>query len=92
MAVKKYNINPLAILFHPELDKKNGYTTLASNPQTGEFIKVNQKDYFLLKIIEDNNDITVSGLQEHLGSDYSGDYLKEKLDNFIKENIIFENE
>lgn len=48
----KFFLNPLAILFHPNLDKSNKYTTIVRNPQTKQILKINPLSYDILKIID----------------------------------------
>lgn len=51
---KKYFVNPLAVLFHPEIDKINNYRTIVYNPTTEEILKINNFSYMILKVIDQN--------------------------------------
>lgn len=79
-------INPLAIIFLPQIDKKNSYETIACDWQKEEYIKINSAAYRILSTIKENPGITLSGLAGLLKKD------EVKLGKFLgemeKKNII----
>lgn len=85
---KNYFLNPLAVLFHTELDRKNGHKTIAYNTETEEIFKINCIGYIILKAIDENPGIGIDGISSLV----SGDVLK--VENFLesmkKENIVLE--
>lgn len=54
---KKYSVNPLAVLFHPEIDKINNYRTIVYDPTTEEILKINNFGHMILKTIDQNPDL-----------------------------------
>ncbi|OGM19271.1 hypothetical protein A2686_04775 [Candidatus Woesebacteria bacterium RIFCSPHIGHO2_01_FULL_38_10] len=62
-------INPLAIVFLPQIDKKNNYKTIACDWQKEEFVKVNSAAYKILYTIKENSGITISKLARLLQKD-----------------------
>lgn len=92
-----YDINPLGIIFIPEIDQKNGYKTIAYDVQKDELLKINKSGYFILKIIDDNPGISFDELSEKLKlvEETKGiNFLK--VLNFLKkmvaQNIVIEHE
>lgn len=89
MINKRFKINNLAVLFHPELDRKNGYNTVLQNPKTGNFLFVDKQGYTMLKTIDDSPGIDSEQLIEKL-HDLSVDKIEGQLKIFLSENIILE--
>lgn len=91
-----YFINPLAILFHPELDKRNNYKTIARNPETEEVLKVNAFGYDILKTIEENPSFDVESISQVVAKkrNLAEWQIETKIAKFMQlmvgENIIFE--
>ncbi len=80
---KKYFINPLAVIFHPVLDKENNYETIVFNPQTGDTFKINRFGYSVLKTIEDNPGLSLDYWQDETR-------LAKFVDQMARENVVSE--
>lgn len=74
-------INPLAIVFLPEIDARNGYNIIACNWEKEEFIKINPSGYKILKAIKDNPATTLHQLAKTLELEES------KLEIFLNEVV-----
>jgi hypothetical protein len=80
---KKYFVNPLAVLFHPLLDKKNNYETIVFNPQTENIFKINRFGYDILKTIEAHPSISLDYWQNEAK-------INKFIQQMVKENVVFE--
>ncbi|MDO8551786.1 MAG: hypothetical protein Q7S03_03870 [bacterium] len=94
MDSRKYHVNPLAVVFHPGIDKTNGYTSLVANPETDEQFVINKLRYFILETIDENPGIEEGELFEKVKVRVFPDPIKEDiskiLEFFVKERIINE--
>lgn len=93
MSDQKYQINLYSILFHPELDKFNGYETIAYNWDNENIFKIDKNAYRILKIIDENPGITLKEIVIRLNpmitdGDYQQNKIQEFLDMMVKENIV----
>lgn len=79
----KYFINPLAVLFHPFLDKQNNYQTIVFNSQTGNILKINRFGYDILKTIEAHPGLSLDYWQNRAR-------IIEFIRQMVKENVILE--
>lgn len=57
-------INPLSIIFLPDIDRINGLRTVACNWEKEEYFKINPSAYKILKIINDRPGITLPELSK----------------------------
>lgn len=85
---KKYLLNPLSVLFHPQLDQKNKSNTIVYDPLSEEIIKIDRFGYTILKAIDENPGIdseTISRLT------LSGTQRVERFLEIMKEkNVVFQ--
>lgn len=94
MSDQKYRVNVYGILFHPELDKFNGYETIACNWDNENIFKIDKNAYKILKIIDDNPRISLEEIVSYLvptatvGNNYEQNKIREFLDTMVKENIL----
>lgn len=93
MDTKKYHINPLAVIFYPEIDQANDYTTLIMNPETDEQFVISKLKYFLLKAIDENPGIDKKDLEEKVKVKIYPEPFTENIDEtlefFVKEKVVF---
>lgn len=57
-----YFINPLAIIFLPQIDRKNNFITVACDWQKEEYIRINPTAYKVLWTIKNNPGKNLSNL------------------------------
>ena len=79
----EYFINPLAVLFHPFLDRQNNHETIVFNPQTNNILKINRFGYDILKAIEAHPGISLDCWQNETK-------ITEFIMQMVKENIVLE--
>jgi hypothetical protein len=92
-----YSVNQFGIIFIPELDKKNGYKTIAYDVEKDELIKINMIGYFILKTIDKNPRISFEDLIDRLREleeTKNLNFLKvlSFLKKMVRQNIVVENE
>lgn len=94
--MKKYFINPLAVLFHPGIDARNDYRTIVYNWKTQNILKVNRFGYEVLKVLNERSRLSLDELcrlvsQRRKTAEWQ---IKSKIVKFIEqmveENIINE--
>lgn len=90
--VKKYRINPLAVLFHSAIDRLNNYHTIIYNPKKDKIFEINSSSYRILKIIDKKPGIIFKQLLVELKKTSYGGKLKNFIEKMIGESIILENE
>ena len=96
MSTDKYCINPLAVIFIPEIDKKNNFTTIVFNPETENILKVKQFGYEILETIDKNprlnsSQITSIVSQKRQVSEWQNESkIVGFIERMVKENIVFE--
>lgn len=85
----------MAILFHPELDELNQYTTVVSNPETGNVFSINKLGYSILRAIDENPGTNLVTLQQKLKIEFHIDKSPEDveriLNRFIKQKVVLAN-
>lgn len=83
-----YLVNPLSVLFLPEKDRGNNYSTIVYNPKTEEIFRVNKFGYKILFLIYKIPGIDIDKIKEIVG------FNKSKVERFLetmkKENVVFE--
>lgn len=90
-----YFVNPLSVLFHPELDTRNRYQTVVYNWRKQSVLKVNQFGYEILKILDEKPGLSLAELCQLVSpKEQIPPQLKSKIEKFsqqmIKENVIEE--
>lgn len=85
MLDRNYLVNPLSVIFLPQIDKTNGYQTIVCNWQTENIFKINRLGYYILRVIENNPEISFKALFQAVSSKMSGSIVdKRKIVDFIK--------
>lgn len=96
MQTKRYLLNPLGVLFHPQIDQQNNYETIVFNPWEEKILRINRYGYDIIKTVDNNPGLGLDDLFAEVGQKHEVlEYLnKEKVFGFIqqmvKEHIIFE--
>lgn len=91
-----YFINPLAVLFHRELDARNHYRTVVYNWKKQNVLKVNRFGYEILKILDETPGLSLNELCESLSQKHKAPswQIKSKIvkfiDQMVEENVIRE--
>jgi len=80
-------INPEAILFHDEIDAKNGYETIACNWVSGTYLKINPSAYRILRAIDEQPGLSLAQIAFRV--EQSEDSVRKFLEQMIRENIVF---
>jgi len=86
-------INQYSILFHPELDRLNGYKTIIWNVGDDRVLMINRSGYELLKIINERPGLSreeisqLVGLRSNSAEEQNATAF---LNQMLAENIIFE--
>lgn len=94
--VRRYYINPLAVLFHPELDIKNNYKTIIRNPTTEKILAINSFSYDILKIIDENSGSDIENISRVVARKRGLMVWQVELkiakfmEQMVKENIVLE--
>lgn len=84
---RNFFINPKAVLFHEELDSRNGYETIACNWSTEAYIKVNSSAYKILRVIDEQPGLSCTQITDTVK--LSENAVERFLEQMIKENIVF---
>lgn len=93
--IDRYSINPLGVLFHPELDQKNHYQTIVFNPKTEQILRINQYGYDILKVIDEKPGSILDDICNYVAQrrDLEQYINKEKvfklIQEMIRENVVF---
>ena len=91
-----YFLDPFSIVFHPRLDARNNFQTVAYNWEKQNVLKVNQFGYEILKILDEKPGLSLDELCELVSQKYKTqqEQIRLKLVKFIeqmvKENVIKE--
>lgn len=94
--MKKIFINPLGVIFCPEIDQKNNFQTIVFNPLKEKIIKVNRFGYEILKVIDENSGLYLQNIIQLVSQKrnevawQSEKKISEFINQMIKENIVFE--
>ena len=94
--MKKLFVNPLGVIFCPEIDQKNNFQTIVFNPLKEKIIKVNRFGYEILKIVDENRGLYLQNIiqlvsQKRGETDWQNEKKVNKfIDQMIKENVVFE--
>lgn len=80
-------LNSQAVLFHDELDKRNGWETVAFNWQDKKYVKINPKGYKILRVIDEHPSISPAEIasQLNLAQTEVVDFVKEAVKEYIIE-------
>ena len=84
--MKGYYLHPYGVVFHPVLDKLNGFQTVVYNWKADVFHRVDSVGYELLQLIEKKPGITLKELMEGRGRQE----IKNFIEQMVNENIIIE--
>lgn len=92
---KRYKVNPLSILFHPEIDKKNNYETIVCNWETEKVLKINPFGYHIFKVIDENPEISLKDIYLMLSlkvnnSDIDANKVVGFIQQMVKEAVLQE--
>jgi len=96
LAMKKFFVNPLGIIFCPEIDQKNNFQTIVLNPLNEKIIKVNPFGYEILKIIDETPGIYLQNVIQLVSQKrnemvwQNEKKIGEFINQMIEENVIFE--
>lgn len=85
--VKRYFVNPFAVLFHPSLDLRNHYKTIVYNPTTEEIFKISRFGYKILEVIDKNPGISAEEISRL--TPVAPLKIQRFLEIMNKENVIF---
>lgn len=94
--MRKFFINPLGVIFCPEIDQKNNFQTIVFNPSKEKIIKINNFGYDILKIIDETPGIYLQNIIQLVSQKQNEiEWLSEKkisefINQMIEENVIFE--
>lgn len=83
-------VNPMSVLFHSQIDKKNGYHTIVFSWRSKTYIKVNPSGYWVLFEIDSHPGIEISKLAQKTHQKVST--VKRFAQQMIKEGIVAEYE
>lgn len=89
-----YSVNKLAVIFLPEIDRKNNFTTIVYSPETEHIIKINRFGYEILKVVDKTPGINLSQIVYLVSSNHKApewvinNKVFKFLDKMIKENVI----
>ena len=86
-----YQVNPDSIIFL-DVDKGNGYQTIAQNWETDDIFLIRPMEYKTLKFIHDNQSVSLKSLLEFLPSDEERSALKTILDIFVQKKLLLTHE
>jgi hypothetical protein len=86
-----YQVNPDSIIFL-DVDKGNGYTTIAQNWETDDIFLIKPMEYKILKFIHDNQSVSQDSLLEYLQTDEERTALKTILDIFVQKKLLLTHE
>ncbi len=94
--MKKFFVNPLGVIFCPEIDQKNNFQTIVLNPLNEKIIKVNPFGYEILKIIDETPGIYLQNVIQLVSQKrnemvwQNEKKIGEFINQMIEENVIFE--
>lgn len=84
--MERFWINPLAIIFLEEIDRENGYETIACDWEKEEFIKINSSAYKILRAIDNTPGISLLELSKTFPQNDSR--LEKFLKKMVEKNMV----
>lgn len=84
---KSFLINSLAVIFHDELDARNGYETIACNWNNETYIKINPSGYKILRIIDEQPGLSLAQIAFKVKQREAA--VEKFLEKMAQENIVF---
>lgn len=80
----------MSVLFHPQVDKRNGYNTIVFSWRSKKYIKVNSSGYWVLFEIDSHPGMEISNLAQKTHQKIST--VKHFVQQMMKEDIVAEYE
>ena len=84
---KSFLINPLAVIFHDELDARNGYETIACNWNNETYIKINPPGYKILRLIDEQPGLSLVQIAFNVNQRQAA--VEKFLEKMVQEKIVF---
>ena len=97
MSSDKYFLNALAVIFIPEKDKENNYSTIVFNFETENILKISKIGYEILYLLDKTPGLSLDQIISRVSQEKHSFQLRDKQDimkfveKMVQENVIFEN-
>lgn len=88
----KLYLDPLCVIFVPDLDHELGYETLIFDRIRDEIIKIDKYGYKILKTINDNPGINIDQMVFKMGQSINRKNLERFISTMTNYDIIIKNE
>ncbi len=94
MTISSYFVNTLSVIFIPEKDRENNFSTIVFNPETENILKVNRFGYVVLKVLDTAPGLSLARLKTTINQkmdsseQLSENHIEKFVETMVKEHVI----